>query len=72
MTDIVKIKDIPFAIRDTNSRGIVFTDQHKYSKRVKQKRLAKLAKEKDRRIDRLERNVSILDSKLNQILKKLG
>lgn len=68
----IKIKNLPEAIRDPGSRGVVFTDQHKYLKRVQQKKLQKVSNEKDLRINKLEREVSILNSKIDQILEKLG
>jgi len=68
----IKIKDMPDARRDNNSRGVVFTNQHKYLKRVQQKKLERAAIDKDKRINKLEREVSILNSKLDLILEKLG
>lgn len=71
MNEKVKIENIE-AVRDPNSKGIVFTNKSEYQKHVRRKRSMRETLKKDNKINKLENKIAHLEDKLNQVLEKLG
>lgn len=68
----LRVKDAPFLYRDSDSNGIINTDEGAYSEHIKKKRAAEDARlEKERtnqKLQQLEHEIVELKSGISQIL----
>lgn len=71
----LKVKDQPFLFRDTQSNGIINTDDIEYAEYLRRKRQSKILEEEklgtETRLNKLESDVSELKDGINQILELL-